>query len=103
MDRICEDLLKLIGEKERVVPGDRIEEKYLSDTLGRLKGKAQALVFAESAEEVSRVMKYAYENGIAVTPRGAGTCRCSTSGGRAAVPSSTGTGRCASSRSGIPR
>ncbi len=73
MDRICEDLLKLIGEKERVVPGDRIEEKYLSDTLGRLKGKAQALVFAESAEEVSRVMKYAYENGIAVTPRGAGT------------------------------
>ena len=50
-----------------------IDEKYLSDSLGRLKGEAGALVFPVSTEEVSAIMAFAYENGIAVTPRGAGT------------------------------
>ena len=67
-----EELLKIIGDPERVVVGD-IEEKYLSDQLGRLKGTAAALVFALSTEEVSGVMKLAWEKGIPVTPRGAGT------------------------------
>ena len=31
------DLKRILGDDERVVPGDRIEEKYLTDTLGRLK------------------------------------------------------------------
>lgn len=66
------ELLKIIPDPERVKIGN-IEDKYLSDTLGRLKGTAAALVFPKSTEEVSALMKYAYENDIPVTPRGAGT------------------------------
>lgn len=66
-------LCRIIGDRERVVPGPSIDAKYLSDTLGRLKGQADALVFAESTQEVAAVMRYAWENGVAVTPRGAGT------------------------------
>lgn len=67
-----QELLNIIEDPSRVRIGG-IEDKYLSDTLGRLKGTAAALVFPKSTEEVSAVMKYAYENGIPVTPRGAGT------------------------------
>lgn len=66
-------LRRIIGDRERVVPGPSIDAKYLSDTLGRLKGQADALVFATSTQEVAAVMRYAWENGIAVTPRGACT------------------------------
>ena len=66
-------LRRIIGDRERVVPGPYIDAKYLSDTLGRLKGQADALVFATSTQEVAAIMRYAWENGIAVTPRGAGT------------------------------
>ena len=66
-------LRRIIGDRERGVPGPSIDAKYLSDTLGRLKGQADALVFATSTQEVAAVMRYAWENGIAVTPRGAGT------------------------------
>ena len=69
VDALC----RIIGDRERVVPGSSIDAKYLSDTLGRLKGQADALVFAESTQEVAAIMRYAWENGIAVTPRGAGT------------------------------
>ncbi len=67
-----QELLNIIKDPARVKIGG-IEDKYLSDTLGRLKGTAAALVFPESTEEVSAVMKYAYANDIPVTPRGAGT------------------------------
>ncbi|MBQ9210464.1 MAG: FAD-binding oxidoreductase [Clostridia bacterium] len=70
---LVNQLREIIGEAARVLPGEEIEEQYLTDTLGRLKGEADALVFALSTEEVSRVMKFAHENGIPVTPRGAGT------------------------------
>ena len=67
-----QDLLKIISDPERVKLGN-IEDKYLSDTLGRLKGTAAALVFPKSTEEVSAVMKFANDRGLPVTPRGAGT------------------------------
>lgn len=67
------ELSKIIKDEERVVYGDRIEQKFLSDTLGRKKGKACALVFVKSTQEVSDVMRFAHENRISVTPRGAGT------------------------------
>lgn len=67
-----EDLLRLIGDPERVIT-EQIEDKYLSDTLGRRRGTAAALVFPLSTAEVSAVMRYAYERSIPVTPRGAGT------------------------------
>ncbi len=67
------ELSKIIKDEERVVYGDKIEQKFLSDTLGRKKGKACALVFVKSTQEVSDVMRFAHENRISVTPRGAGT------------------------------
>ena len=67
------DLKQLICDPERVIPREALEDKYLSDTLNRLKGRADALVFALSTKEVSAVMSYASEHGIPVTPRGAGT------------------------------
>ena len=65
-------LKEIIPDSSRVVT-ESIDEKYLGDTLGRLKGKAAALVFVQSTEEVSRILQTAHSRGIPVTPRGAGT------------------------------
>lgn len=67
-----EDLLTVIKDKNRVIT-ENIEHKYLSDNLGRKHGTAAALVFPVSTEEVSKVLRYAYDNNLPVTPRGAGT------------------------------
>lgn len=67
------ELTKIIQDTSRVVFAHNIEEKYLSDQLGRKKGNASALVFATSTEEVSAVLRFANQNNIPVTPRGAGT------------------------------
>lgn len=66
-------LFKIIKDKNRVKLGNNIEEKYLSDGLQRTKGRAEALFFPVSTEEVQNVMKFAYSNNIHVTPRGAAT------------------------------
>ena len=67
------ELKKIIQDESRVIFSENIEEKYLSDQLGRKKGNASALVFAASTEEVSAVLRFANHNNIPVTPRGAGT------------------------------
>ena len=69
---MSQKLSEIIKDLDRIIDGD-IDEKYLTDSLGRVKGAASYVVFPISTEEVSGVMRYAYENGIAVTPRGAGT------------------------------
>lgn len=69
---MIEALQSIIKDPNRLQT-DKIENKYLSDHLGRKKGTAKALVFPISTEEVSAVMHYAYEHHIPVTPRGAGT------------------------------
>ncbi|MGN0801199.1 MAG: FAD-binding oxidoreductase [Candidatus Faecivicinus sp.] len=69
---MLEKLREIIPDPQRVVVED-IEEKYLTDTLGRLKGTAAALVFPVSTEEVAAVMRLAWEENLPVTPRGAGT------------------------------
>jgi glycolate oxidase len=71
--RIRKEILQSIIPDQKRLIFDRIESKYLSDTLGRLRGSAEALLFVRSTEEVSAVLKYAHENRIPVTPRGAGT------------------------------
>lgn len=71
-EKLLKKLKEIITDKKRIVAHD-IPEKYLSDTLGRLKGEAAALVFPQSTEEVSKILKYAHKHGIPVTPRGAGT------------------------------
>ena len=65
-------LREIIPDESRLV-FDHIPPEYLSDTLGRRKGEASALVFAKSTEEVSKLLQYAHANRIPVTPRGAGT------------------------------
>lgn len=67
------DLFHIIDDKNRIKLGKDIEDKYLSDALNRNKGEVDALVFPINTDEVSSIMKFAYENSIAVTPRGAGT------------------------------
>lgn len=71
-EKLLKKLKEIIPDKKRIVAHD-IPEKYLSDTLGRLKGEAAALVFPQSTEEVSKILKYAHTHDIPVTPRGAGT------------------------------
>lgn len=71
MENICE-LFDIIQDQNRIIT-EHIDEKYLSDSLGRLKGTASAVVFPISTEEVSGIMKWAYEREVSVTPRGAGT------------------------------
>ena len=69
---MIEALKNIIKDDSRIVDHD-IEPAYLSDTLGRLQGHAAALLFPISTQEVSAILKYAHENRIPVTPRGAGT------------------------------
>ncbi|MFT8351929.1 FAD-binding oxidoreductase [Clostridium saccharoperbutylacetonicum] len=61
------------NDKERVFFKDQINEDYSHDELGGIKKMPDIVVQATSAEEVSKVMKYAYESNIPVTPRGSGT------------------------------
>lgn len=67
------ELTSIIKDSSRVIFSPDIENKYLSDQLGRKHGDASALVFATSTEEVSAVLHFAHTNNIPVTPRGAGT------------------------------
>ena len=61
-------LTKIIPDLNRVIYSDKIEHKYLSDTLGRKQGNASALVFPTSTEEVSALLRFANQNNIPVTP-----------------------------------
>lgn len=59
--------------KERLVSFDEISQDYAHDELGGIEKKPDILVYVLSTEEVSKIMKYAYENNIAVVARGSGT------------------------------
>ena len=48
-------------------------EDYSHDELGDTVSYPDVVVKVTSTEEVSEIMKYAYDNNIAVTPRGSGT------------------------------
>lgn len=67
------DFLKNICGNENVFSGKEINEDYSHDELGGVEKYPEVLVNVHSTEEVSRIMKYAYENNIPVTPRGQGT------------------------------
>ncbi|WP_312430729.1 FAD-binding oxidoreductase [Lacrimispora sp.] len=63
----------IILDEERILIGDFINEEYSHDELSGTSSYPDIVVKAKSAEEISEIMKYAYENVIPVTPRGAGT------------------------------
>ncbi len=66
-------LLKTIVGDANVLTGDEINPDYAHDELGGIEQMPEALVRVESTDEVSRVMRHAYERSIPVTVRGSGT------------------------------
>ena len=77
------EYMKGVCSSERVYTATDIHDDFTHDEMpeyGRF--KPEAVVEAVTAEEVSAIMKYAYENNIPVTPRGSGTGLC---GGAVAV------------------
>ena len=68
------EYLKSVTAPDRVFYGDEIEYDYAHDEMPDFGIHApDVLVEVLSTEEVSKVMRYAYEHCIPVTPRGAGT------------------------------
>ncbi len=65
-------LRAILGE-DRVLYGDAINPDYSHDELGGISRMPEVLVRVLSTEEVSAVMKYAYEHTLPVTVRGSGT------------------------------
>ena len=68
-----EDIKAIINDCDRVFYGSDINEDYSHDELGSIKEFPDVVVKAMTTEEVSKIMKYAYENNIPVTARGSGT------------------------------
>lgn len=64
---------QIIGDDERVLYKENIKEEYSHDELGGTECYPDIVIQAASTQEVSSIMKYAYDNNIPVTPRGSGT------------------------------
>ncbi len=68
-----------ISALEKLLPNESLvydlesKEKYSHDFTEDLKFSPEAVVFARTAEEVSQVLRFATQEKIPVTPRGAGT------------------------------
>ena len=67
-----EALLTIIGDESRVFGPDNIKEEYSHDELGGTEAYPDIVIIALHTYEVSRIMKYAYDNNIPVTVRGSG-------------------------------
>ena len=65
-------LISVLG-RERVFTGEEINEDFSHDELGGISRMPDALIEVATADEVSKIMKYAYENLIPVVARGSGT------------------------------
>ncbi len=70
--------LRAIVPGEGVISTDRELKPYESDGLTAYRQVPMVVVLPETTAQVSAVLRYCYENGIKVVPRGAGT---SLSGG----------------------
>lgn len=70
---MLDKLKDIIKDNERIFLGESIDEKYFSDSLGRIKAKPTAVVIPKTTKEISDILKFAYEHVIPVIPRGAGT------------------------------
>jgi len=67
------EILNIIGNRERVLYGENINEEYSHDELGGTHSTPDIVIKAISTEEISKICKYAYDNEIPVTARGSGT------------------------------
>lgn len=66
-----QELIKIVGEKN--VKTDQIERICHSRDMSVHEGIPDAVVFAKTPDDVSRILKLAYEQEIKVIPRGSGT------------------------------
>lgn len=64
-------LVSLCGN--RIFVGQDVPETYSRDELSMVRNYPEVVVEVLSTEEVSKIMKYAYDKNIPVTPRGQGT------------------------------
>lgn len=67
------DFLTSVVGKDRIFTGSKINEDFSHDELGGVKNMPDVLLDVKTTEEVTKIMKYAYENDIAVVARGSGT------------------------------
>ncbi len=67
------EYLKSIVSEDRVYIGDDINEDFSHDELSEVHKYPDIVIEALSADEVSKIMKYANENKIPVVARGSGT------------------------------
>lgn len=67
------EFLKSVVGDDKILFGKEINEDYSHDELGGISNYPEALVRVHKTEEVSKIMKYAYENTIPVVVRGSGT------------------------------
>ena len=65
--------LSSLFDEKHFFTGDDIADDYSKDELVGLGKKPDVLIFTRTAEEISKVMKYANENKIPVVVRGSGT------------------------------
>ena len=70
MDYI-KDLIQIVGEKN--VKTDRIERLCFSRDMSVHEGIPDAIVFAKTTDQISKILKLANDRQIKVTPRGSGT------------------------------
>lgn len=66
-------LLKSIVGNDNVLFGDDISYDYAHDELGGIERMPEVVVRVNSTEQISNVMKHAYDKNIPVTVRGSGT------------------------------
>src|SRR5215211_5929430 len=70
MTTLEHDLAGLLPDGAVAAPAD----EHLSDLLGRgLRGRADAVCFPSTTEEVARVVAWCYDHDVPITPRGGGT------------------------------
>ena len=73
LEKNIEEIKGLINDNDRIFYGENINEDYSHDELGFVRKFPEIVVKVSTTEEVSNIMKYAYENNIPVTARGSGT------------------------------
>lgn len=71
-EKILDKLVRIVGEKN-VITGEGMKDFSRDETPNVRPAMPEVVVKPDSAEAVSRILKLAGENSIAVTPRGAGT------------------------------
>lgn len=67
------EFLISVLDKNRVFTGEDINDDFSHDEMGGISKMPDVLVEVLTTEEVSKIMKYAYENMIPVVARGSGT------------------------------